>query len=56
MLLVCLSMYGPLLPPDIKGLITKEIRILLFDQNCQSQVNSIFYYFRIPPRLVYAYL
>ena len=38
-------MYGLLLPLDIKGLCTKEIRIQLFDQNCESRLNLIFYFF-----------
>ena len=43
-------MYALLLPLDITGLSAKEIKIQLFDQNCKSQLNLIFFYFvQIPP-------
>ena len=42
-------MYSLLLPLDIKGLSTAEIRIQLFDQNCNSQLNLIWYFFGIRP-------
>ena len=42
-------MYALLLPLDIAGLSTKETKIRLFDQNCKSQLNLIFYFFGIPP-------
>ena len=36
-------MYGLLLPLDINGLSTKEIKIQLFDQSCKSQLNLSFF-------------
>ena len=56
LLQLCLSMYGLLLPPDINGLSTKDIRIQPLDENCKSQRNLILYFFPIPPRFVHAYL
>ena len=49
-------MSGLLLPLDIEGLSTTQIRIQLFDQNCKSQLNLINYFFRTPPSFVHAYL
>ena len=43
------SMHGLLLPPDINELSTTEISIQIFNQNCKSQLNLIFYFFQVPP-------
>ena len=44
-------MSGLLLPLDIEGLSTTQIRIQLFDQNCKSQLNLIFISFELHPHL-----
>ena len=43
------SMYGLLLPLDIKGLSTKEIRIEIFRSKFLKSTEFNFYFFRNPP-------
>ena len=45
---VCLSTYDLLLPPGIKGLRMKEIRMQVFNQNYTSQLNLILIFSQVP--------
>ena len=46
---VYLSIYDLLLPPGIKELSMKEIKMQPLDENCKSQLNLILFYFHVPP-------
>ena len=47
-----LSIHDLLLPQGFKGLIMKETRIQLFDQNCISQLNLSLIFFKASPVVV----
>ena len=46
---VYLGIYDLLLPPGIKELLIKEIRIQVANSNCKSYINLILFSLQVPP-------